>query len=90
MNNNRNWRVVTLISTSFFIYLILSILSFAFDIKWEPFEKVNLITYVFNKNKKSELAKADQQKNNSETNNLKNLVQDFELYKKSNFIIIFY
>lgn len=90
MNNNRNWRVVTLISTSFFIYLILSILSFAFDIKWEPFEKVNLITDVFDKNKKSELAKADQQKNNSETNNPKNLVQDFELYKKSNFITNFY
>jgi hypothetical protein len=57
MNNNRNWRVVTLISISFFIYLIFSILSFAFDIKWEPFEKVNLITDVFDKNKKSELAK---------------------------------
>ena len=56
MNNNRNWRVVTLISISFFIYLIFSILSFAFDIKWEPFEKVNLITDVFDKNKKSELA----------------------------------
>ena len=90
MNNNRNWRVVTLISISFFIYLIFSILSFAFDIKWEPFEKVNLITDVFDKNKKSELAKADQQKNNSETNNPKNLVQDFELYKKSNFITNFY
>ena len=90
MNNNRNWRVVTLISISFFIYLIFSILSFAFDIKWEPFEKVNLITDVFDKNKKSELAKADQQKNNSETNNPKNLVQDFELYKKPHFITNFY
>ena len=90
MNNNRNWRVVTLISISFFIYLFFSILSFAFDIKWEPFEKVNLITDVFDKNKKSELAKADQQKNNSETNNPKNLVQDFELYKKPHFITNFY
>ena len=90
MNNNRNWRVVTLISISFFIYLIFSILSFAFDIKWEPFEKVNLITDVFDKNKKSELAKADQQKNNSETNSPKNLVQDFELYKKPHFITNFY
>ena len=90
MNNNRNWRVITLISISFFIYLIFSILSFAFDIKWEPFEKVNLITDVFDKNKKSELAKADQQKNNSETNNPKNLVQDFELYKKPHFITNFY
>ena len=90
MNNNRNWRVVTLISICFFIYLILSILSFAFDFKWEPFEKVNLITDVFDKNKKSELAKADQQKNNSETNNPKNLVQDFELYKKPHFITNFY
>ena len=90
MNNNRNWRVVTLISISFFIYLIFSILSFAFAIKWEPFEKVNLITDVFDKNKKSELAKADQQKNNSETNNPKNLVQDFELYKKPHFITNFY
>ena len=90
MNNNRNWRVITLISISFFIYLIFSILSFAFDIKWEPFEKVNLITDVFDKNKKSELAKADQQKNNSETKNPKNLVQDFELYKKPHFITNFY
>ena len=90
MNNNRNWRVVTLISISFFIYLFFSILSFAFDIKWEPFEKVNLITDVFDKNKKSELAKADQQKNNSETKNPKNLVQDFELYKKPYFITNFY
>ena len=90
MNNNRNWRVVTLISISFFIYLFFSILSFAFDIKWEPFEKVNLITDVFDKNKKSELAKADQQKKNSETNNPKNLVQDFELYKKPHFITNFY
>ena len=52
MNNNRNWRVVTLISISFFIYLIFSILSFAFDIKWEPFEKVNLITDDFELYKK--------------------------------------
>ena len=64
MNNNRNWRVVTLISISFFIYLIFSILSFAFDIKWEPFEKVNLITDVFDKEKKSQLA----QNNNSDIN----------------------
>ena len=92
MNNNRNWRVVTLISTSFFIYLILSILSFAFDIKWEPFEKVNLITDVFDKEKKSQLA----QNNNSDINSpnqngtSQNLVQDFELYKKPQFITNFY
>ena len=92
MNNNRNWRVVTLISISFFIYLFFSILSFAFDIKWEPFEKVNLITDVFDKNKKSELA----QNNNSDINSpnqngtSQNLVQDFELYKKPQFITNFY
>ena len=51
MNNNQNWRVVTLISISFFIYLILSILSFAFDYKMGTFEKVNLITDVFDKKK---------------------------------------
>ena len=92
MNNNSNWRVVTLISICFLIYLILSILSFAFDFKWEPFEKVNLITDVFDKNKKSELAKANLQNTTSENpaSNTKNLVQDFELYKKPQFITNFY
>lgn len=92
MNNNRNWRVVTLISTSFFIYLIFSILSFAFDIKWEPFEKVNLITDVFDKEKKSQLAQNNNTDINSPNQNgtSQNLVQDFELYKKPQFITNFY
>lgn len=83
---------MTLISICFLIYLILSILSFAFDFKWEPFEKVNLITDVFDKNKKSELEKANLQNTTSENpaSNTKNLVQDFELYKKPQFITNFY
>ena len=92
MNNNRNWRVVTLISISFFIYLIFSILSFAFDIKWEPFEKVNLITDVFDKYKKSQLVQNNNTDINSPNQNgaSQNLVQDFELYKKPHFITNFY
>lgn len=92
MNKNKNWRVVTLISICFFIYLILSILSFAYDFKWEPFEKVNLITDVFDKNKKTELTRTDQENKNKENtaSNSENLVQDFELYKKPQFITNFY
>lgn len=92
MNNNRNWRVVTLISISFFIYLFFSILSFAFDIKWEPFEKVNLITDVFDKEKKSQLVQNNNTDINSPNQNgaSQNLVQDFELYKKPHFITNFY
>lgn len=92
MNNNRNWRVVTLISICFFIYFILSILSFAFDIKWEPFEKVNLITDVFDQDKKTQLAKINKKHNHSDNqaNGQENMVQDFELYKKPELITNFY
>lgn len=92
MNDNRNWRVVTLISICFFIYFILSILSFAFNIKWEPFEKVNLTTDIFNKNKKSQLARVSDKHNNSNNNvsETQNTTQDFELYKKPGLITNFY
>ena len=79
MTNNRNWRVVTLISICFFIYFILSILSFVFDVKWEPFDKINLISDIFNKPKKTILA--DKKGNHLKT--------DFELYKKPSVITNF-
>ena len=83
MHNNRNWRVVMLISICFFIYFFSSILSFAFNIKWEPFDKINLVTEIFHKNQTHNLSQTNIQKQNSAQNNL---VQDFELYKKPELI----
>lgn len=87
MHNNRNWRVVMLISICFFIYFFSSILSFAFNIKWEPFDKINLVTEIFHKNQTHNLSQTNIQKQNSAQNNL---VQDFELYKKPELITNFY
>ncbi|KQS92672.1 hypothetical protein [Chryseobacterium sp. Leaf394] len=87
MFENKNWRVVSLITICFGIYFILSVLSFAFGFSWEPFEKVNLITDVFKKNDREsteagKLAKSDPKK--------QNLATDFELYKKPDLITRFY
>ncbi len=76
-----------LISICFFIYFFSSILSFAFNIKWEPFDKINLVTEIFHKNQTHNLSQTNIQKQNSAQNNL---VQDFELYKKPELITNFY
>lgn len=87
MHNNRNWRVVALISICFFIYFTLSVLSYAFNIKWEPFDKVNLVTDLFYKSESRNFAQNIINNQNSAQNNL---VKDFELYKKSQLITNFY
>ena len=87
MHNNRNWRVVTLISICFFIYFTLSVLSYAFNINWEPFDKVNLVTDLFHKSESRNFAQTTINNQNAEQNNW---VKDFELYKKPELITNFY
>ena len=87
MFENKNWRVVSLIAICFCLYFIFSVMSFAFGFKWEPFEKVNLITDVF---KLEDKDKTDTEKIASANPKNKNLATDFELYKKPDLVTRFY
>lgn len=83
---NKIHRVVTLVSASFLIYLVLSVLDVAFGWKWEAFNKVNLVSEVFKNNKKDSL-------NIPKTPDVKveaSVEQDFNLYQKPNYITNFY
>jgi len=87
MSQNRNWRVVSLVTICFFIYLISSVISLAFGYKWEPFDKVNLLTDVLESDVKEENKDIKTFAKNSRTDNL---ATDFELYKKPDLITRFY
>lgn len=87
MTNNKNWRVVSLISICFFIYFISSVISVAFNLTWEPFDKVNLIRDVF-KIKQEETTTLSSQNNQSLKKD--NQIKDFDLYKKPLLITDFY
>lgn len=87
MFENKNWRVVSLITICFCLYFIFSVLSFAFGFRWEPFEKVNLITDVF---KFDEKENADAEKIATVNPKNPNLATDFELYKKPDLVTRFY
>lgn len=87
MSQNRNWRVVSLITICFCIYLISSVICLAFGYHWEPFDKVNLITDVF---KKVEKENDEEQKSTTQKSKNQNLATDFELYKKPDLITRFY
>lgn len=87
MFENKNWRVVSLITICFAIYFAVSVICLAFGWKWEPFDKVNLITDVLKKNEKEENAGKNPVATHSDN---KNLPTDFELYKKQDLITRFY
>ena len=87
MSQNRNWRVVSLVTICFFIYLISSVISLAFGYNWEPFNKVNLLTDVIESDVKEENKDIKAFAKNTRTDNL---ATDFELYKKPDLITRFY
>ena len=87
MFENKNWRVVSLITICFGIYFILSVLSFASGFSWKAFHKVNLISDVFKKEKKEDKNPNELRKANTSN---QNLATDFELYRKPDLITRFY
>lgn len=84
--NNRISRVVTLVSTCFLIYLLLSVMDVTFGWKWEAFNKVNLVSEIFKNDKKDSLNIVKTPEVKIETS----VEQDFNLYKKPHYIINFY
>lgn len=87
MFENKNWRVVSLITICFVIYFAVSVICLAFGWKWEPLDKVNLISDVFKIDKKEN---EDEKKSIRQDSKNQNLATDFELYKKPDLITRFY
>ncbi len=83
---NQNKRVLALVSVCFFIYLLVSIAFKVFHLSWEPFDRVNLIAEIFpdKEKQKSDSLAAQPKVTVKETTE-----QDFNLYKKPEFITNF-
>lgn len=85
MEKNKIHRVVILVTTCFLLYFILSIGANIFNLKWEAFERINLISEIVKKEKSSEnmAQKTDLSPIRTDTK------KDFNLYQKSEFITNF-
>ncbi|MCT4297482.1 hypothetical protein HZP23_10060 [Elizabethkingia anophelis] len=83
---NQNKRVLALVSACFFIYLLVSIIFKVFSLSWEPFDRINLIADVFPNKEKQ---KADSLASQPKINVKETTEQDFDLYKKPEFITNF-
>lgn len=85
---NKNYKVVLFVGITFFIYLVISIISSVGGFHWEPFDKINLISGIYNKNEDFAL------KGSKNADTLKALAvenrQDINLYKKGGIITNFY
>lgn len=79
--------MVSLITICFAVYFAVSVICLAFGWKWEPLDKVNLITDVF---KIDENTEKTAQKSTVKNSGNQNLPTDFELYKKPDLITRFY
>lgn len=87
MNHNRNWRVVTLLSVCFTVYLVFSVLAYVFHFDWKPFKNINLISEIV---KPEILHKANSgEKSSIAGTKTKNGKRNFELYKKPDLITDF-
>lgn len=85
MEKNKIHRVVILVTTCFLLYFILSIGANIFNLKWEAFERINLISEIVKKEKSSEnmAQKTDLSPIRTDTK------KDFNLYQKPEFITNF-
>lgn len=79
---NKSYRVITLVSFLFSIYIVLSFLSQIFEFSWKPWNKVNLVNELFLE-KEKQLVKHPFYPIQNKTR------LSFELYKKPNFITNF-
>ena len=87
---NKNRRVFRLTLFCFLIYFIISIIFQVFNLSWEPFDRINLVSDIFPKKtevaKDSLILKPNPSGNNPQTDKQ----QDFDLYKTANLITNFY
>ncbi|MDO4763612.1 MAG: hypothetical protein Q4A00_04455 [Flavobacteriaceae bacterium] len=84
---NKNYKVVLLVLSCFGLYLAVSVIALVFDIKWEPLERVNLVSELFKTKEKNPETKEETKEI---TENLAGASkQDFNLYKKPEFITNF-
>ncbi|KQR94609.1 hypothetical protein ASG01_01635 [Chryseobacterium sp. Leaf180] len=86
MNHNRNWRVVTLLSVCFAVYILFSVLAYAFHFDWKPFKNINLISEII---KPELINKKEENSNFADSETKQNIKKNFELYKKADLITNF-
>ncbi|SDD91911.1 SGNH/GDSL hydrolase family protein [Riemerella columbipharyngis] len=88
MNQNKNHKVVTLVLICFSVYLTASAMSLIFNVHWQPLDRVNLLSdlFVYKTEPSAKNTKASTQKIITE----QSPEQDFQLYKKPEFITNFY
>ena len=90
MNSNR--RVLYFVVGSVIIYLLLSLIAVSFDVRWKPFNNVNLVSSLFENNQKPKPATAVPVKDSVVTTSVKindKPVRDFNLYNQPHLITNF-
>lgn len=84
---NQAKRVFRLTTICFLIYLLISVITRVFNISWEPFARINLISEIFNKpkhGKEKTIKKVNENVIKKESD------KNFDLYKKPEYITNFY
>ena len=92
LDNNKIHRVVILVTSCFLVYFSASILSYIYGWKFEAFDKINLVSDIFKKseeeqNESGESAIAGK---TTEKPAEEEAEEDFDLYKKPEFITNFH
>ena len=83
---NQNKKVLTLVFVCFSVYLLISIIFKIFNLSWEPFDRINLVAELFPNKEKQ---KADSLAVQPKATIKESTEQDFNLYKKPEFITNF-
>lgn len=84
--DNKNKRVLGLVSICFLIYLLTSVIFKVFHLSWEPFDRINLISEVY---KDREQEKKDSIAQNPKVKVVVSEGKDFTLYQKPELITNF-
>ena len=90
---NVNKKVISLTAICTLIYFVASVIFTAFNLSWEPFDKVNLISELIKSDGKKSTASAELKKKKdsliASQNGKSEAKENFELYRKGNLITDF-
>ena len=92
MDNNKIHRVVILVTSCFLVYFSASILSYIYGWKFEAFDKINLVSDIFKKSEEEQNASGESAIAGKTTEKPAEEAaeEDFDLYKKPEFITNFH
>ena len=93
MDNNKIHRVVILVTSCFLVYFSASILSYIYGWKFEAFDKINLVSDIFKKSEEEEQNESGESAIAGKTTEKpaeEAAEEDFDLYKKPEFITNFH